>query len=96
MISGKKIPLGDREFTVPPANFGTLLAFDEMKKTYQPGDTEYTLGMIDFIHSTIKRNHPDVTREFMLEHLDPRTMKEAFDAIAESAGMTSGEAQAGN
>lgn len=105
MIKGEKIELGGGEFTLPPMplaivdteEFGTLMAGCENPVA----DKIYRESLTFVLHESLKRNYPEITREFVGVNLDMRNIREIPAALlranglsAASEGDSQGEAQA--
>lgn len=97
MIDGKKITLGGREFTVPPAPFVAMRKYKPVFSGEQAPDFEM---MGDIVYMALKRNYPELDQaEFEAQCLDVANMRAAFDAVMNTSGMEArepGEAQPGN
>lgn len=98
MIDGPKLILGDREFTVPPANLKAIRAHNTARTKADATAQDKIDANVAFILTTLQRNHPDLTEDFLLEHIDARNQIDVMQAIQEAAGYTKaepGEASAG-
>jgi hypothetical protein len=93
MIEGITITFGEREFTVPPANMKTVKAWLKANTEIAPNTLEYFEAVTDFVFNTLRRNYPDLERDFVDEHLDGRNRNVVLKAIADSAGLVPGEAK---
>lgn len=94
MIDGPKLTLGDREFIVPPANLKAIRAHTASRENAEATAQQKIDANVAFMLTTLQRNYPDLTEEFLLEHLDARNQLEVMARIQESAGYTK-EAPAG-
>jgi hypothetical protein len=86
MISGPKLTIGDREFTVAPATLG---AIKRQMKGYQDnpvGSGERIDVSLNFILETLQRNHPDVDMAFLEQWVDARNSAEIMKTIGAAAG----------
>jgi hypothetical protein len=94
MIDGPKLTLGDREFIVPPANLKAIKAHSAVRKNPDATPEEKIDANIAFILTTLQRNYPDLTEDFLLEHVDARNQMAVMAKVLESAGYVK-EAAAG-
>lgn len=94
MIDGPKLVLGDCEFTVPPANLKAIRAHSAARDNADATTQQKIDANVAFILTTLQRNYPDLTEDFLLEHLDARNQLEVMARIQEAAGFTK-EAPAG-
>lgn len=88
LVPGIEIQLGGRTLTLAPLNFAAL-------ETLMPQITGWTGGVDDASRSTVvdcvlaslKRNYPDITREFVLEYLDVANMLDIMAAVMDVGGL---------
>jgi hypothetical protein len=95
MIDGPKITIGDREFVVPPANLKAIRAFTSVRENADATSTDRQNANIAFILNTLRRNYPDLTEDFILEHVDTRNQVAVMTKIQESAGFVKQEPVSG-
>jgi hypothetical protein len=98
MIDGPKLTLGGQEFTVPPANLKAIRAHTEARTKADATAQDKIDANVAFILTTLRRNYPDLTEDFVLEHVDARNQIDVMQKIQQAAGYTKvepGEAQAG-
>lgn len=91
MIDGPKITIGDREFVVPPANLKAIRARLASREKADATAQEKIDANVAFMLTTLRRNYPDLTEDFLLEHLDTRNQMQIMAAIQEAAGFTKAE-----
>lgn len=98
MIDGPKLVLGGQEFIVPPANLKTIRAHTAARTKADSTAQERIDANVAFILTTLQRNYPDLTEDFVLTHVDARNQTDVMRIISEAAGYTKaepGEAPAG-
>lgn len=98
MIDGPKLTLGDREFIVPPANLKAIRAHMASRSNADATAEDKINANVAFILTTLQRNYPDLTEDFLLDHLDTRNQLDVMAKIQDAAGFTkadpSGEQEA--
>jgi hypothetical protein len=90
MIDGPKLTLGGREFVVPPANLKAIRAH-MASRSADSSPQEKIDANVTFILTTLQRNYPDLTEDFLLDHLDTRNQLAVMAKIQEAAGFTKAE-----
>lgn len=98
MISGPKITIGEKEFTVAPATLGAIKRQLQGYRDNEQGSPERIGVSLQFILETLQRNHPDLDMAFLEEWVDVRNSPEIMRVISTAAGYeekvdASGEAQ---
>jgi hypothetical protein len=91
MIDGPKLTLGDREFIVPPANLKAIRAHMASRANTEATSQEKIDANVAFILTTLQRNYPELTEDFLLDHLDARNQLDVMAKIQEAAGFTKAE-----
>jgi hypothetical protein len=98
MIDGPKLSLGGRDFIVPPANLKAIRAHMTSRTNAAATAEDKINANVAFILTTLQRNYPELTEDFLLDHLDARNQLDVMAKIQEAAGFTkaepSGETQA--
>lgn len=90
------VEIGGRTLTIAPANLKAIKQWMRASKTVNVGTVEYLDEVSEFILSTLKIKHPDVTMEWLDEHLSegnvPRLVAKIYAAgrIASQQGETEG------
>lgn len=88
MIPGIEINFGDESRVVPPLNLATLERMQKRLLEFKGGiDPDSVATVIDAAHSALKRNYPDVTREWVAENIDVGNMSDVMSAVMDVAGM---------
>ncbi|MEW6563318.1 MAG: hypothetical protein AB1400_08835 [Pseudomonadota bacterium] len=102
IIDGVSIRMGGKEWVVPPLTFRALrnLRHDIQALAESsgalPGD-EAMDGIIEIVHTAMKRNYPELTRDEIEDMLDIANMQHVIAAIMGASGLVAqGEAKAGN
>jgi hypothetical protein len=98
MISGPKITIGDRTFTVAPATLGSIKRQMQGYKEHEVGSPDRIDVSLNFILETLQRNHPDLDIAFLEQWVDVRNSPEIMRVISSAAGYVEasdepGEAQ---
>lgn len=98
MTEGREVTIGGQTFTAAPLNFRALEEYgpfieDQLSKG---GITMKDLPTIrKILTASLRRNHPDIGDDFLLDHLDMRNVQEIMLAILEASGARpAGEAKA--
>lgn len=86
MIAGPKLTLGDREFTVAPANLGSIKRQMKGYEAHAAGTAERMDVSMQFVLEVLQRNHPDVDMVFLETWLDTRNMPGVMATISTAAG----------
>lgn len=100
MIPGKEVTLNGVVYTVAP------LAFRQLREL-QPkieglGDIRTGMSIeklddvIDIVHAALSRNHPEITRDAVLDMVDMGNMPAIMAAVTGVSGLVQGEATAGS
>lgn len=86
MIAGPKLTLGDREFTIAPANLGSVKRQMKGYEEHAPGTVARMDVSMQFVLDVLQRNHPDVDMAFLETWLDTRNMPAVMAVISTAAG----------
>lgn len=96
VIPGIPIALNGQDFIIPPLNLGSLEVMQERLQKYRGAfDAESIKTVLDAAHAALKRNYPDMTREFIGEHIDLANMHDIMAAIMDAGGLRRKEIEAG-
>lgn len=107
-IKGIAINLSGETMIVPPLSLGALEQLQEriMKFSGDIGDRDQVATVIDAVHSALRRNYPEVTRDAVADMIGLENMNEVFEAVMDVSGLkrraleseatTVGEAVPGN
>jgi len=100
-IPGATLRLGGRELTLAPTPLGCMDVAGIVMQGVKDGNwADYTKALITVIHAGLRRNHPDITPEFVGDNIDFANYKEVLDAFmlankfTKTEGQPSGEASA--
>jgi hypothetical protein len=91
MIEGPKLTLGGRDFIVPPANLKAIRAHSASRNNADATAQDKIDANVAFILTTLQRNYPDLTEDFLLDHLDARNQLDVMAKIQEAAGFVKAE-----
>lgn len=84
MIDGKTITLGGQTLTLAPTPFVRMVALQSQLATLANGMSEAgAQALIDGLWHGLRRNHPDLSREFVEDNLDATNMPAISAAFAE-------------
>jgi hypothetical protein len=88
MIQGIKMKLGGAVYVVPPLSLGAIELMQERLSSFQAGaNLEAVSTVIDALHSSLRRNYPDITREQVSEMVDLGSMLEVMEAVMDVSGL---------
>jgi len=87
MIAGVPLTLGGAEYVAAPASMRTVRAWMTCQKATEVGSVERFDGMLAFILGSLQRNYPDLTIDFVLDHVDSQTLPEVMRAVQGVSGL---------
>jgi len=100
-IPGATLRLGAKDFTLAPTPLGCMdVAEIVMKGVKESGWAEYNKALQTVIYAGLKRNHPDITPEFVADNIDFANYQDVLNAFMvankfiKSEVQSSGEASA--
>lgn len=97
MIPGIPKTIGGTEYIVPPVSLGTLEVYGDAIHEFEKG----TLGLAGFkvvtdvVFAALKRNYPDITREFIKDNIGLEDAGDYFTAVMDVSGMKRKALEAG-
>lgn len=84
MIDGKTITLGGQTYTLAPTPFVRMVALQSRLATLSSGMSEEgAQALIDGLWHGLRRNHPELERQFVEDNLDATNMTVISNAFAE-------------
>lgn len=85
---GNTLTIANQDWIFAPAPLGAL----EKYQDYLSAETIPFNVIIDLAHISLKRNYPDITREYVADELiDVANMEEAIALIIKTSGLNHGE-----
>jgi len=94
LLSGVKVQMGGRDFTLPPLTLGALkkigdkiYILSEMSSIPTPDQID---AMAQIILSSVNRNYPEVKQDELIELLDLGNLKSVFEAVLGASGIVRG------
>lgn len=85
---GVKIDFGGEEYVCPPLSLGSLEVLqDQLEKFTGGADSESVKTVIDATFAAMKRNYPQITREFIAETVDLGNMQDVMLAVMDISGL---------
>jgi hypothetical protein len=97
---GRPVELGGQVLIVPAMNAGTFEDFEDRIAALQAGTEPKPIGLVvDLLHRCLRRNYPEIEREFVREVVDVDNWAELFAVIMGESGYrqwVDAEAAAGN
>lgn len=92
-LDGVAVTLGGRVYTLPPCNLATLRrhakAIDQFSRLSAGdifGEAEVDV-VLNITFEALRRNYPDITPEFVAEHVAVDTMMFFFQAAMDASGL---------
>lgn len=84
---GQPLELGGRVYLVPAMNAGTVEDFEDRIAAIQEGREARPVGLVvDLLHRCLRRNYPDIERDFVREHVDLDNWGEIFAMVMGQSG----------
>lgn len=89
-VPGTVIELGGDRYVLPPLALG---AVEQMGDQFEAllggkGQPQQFGPVIDLIHSSLKRNYPEIGREVVASNLDLGNLESTFGALMKNSGLT--------
>lgn len=101
MVEGKEIKLGGKEFVLPPIPLSGLAKLGDRLQQIGTGMSEEAISsLVDGIFYALRRNYPDMSRDFVADNIDLMNANDVLNAFVEVNGFKraevtgSGEVQA--
>ena len=95
LLSGVKVTMGGREYTLPPLTLGSLKRIGNKINTLSKIDSvpneEQTDAIAQIVLASVNRNYPEITQDELLEMIDLGNLKEIFEAVLGLSGIKKGE-----
>jgi hypothetical protein len=93
-IKGIPLTLGGTVYTLPPATIATLEVMsphlDKVNAVFAQGGSLALSDMIfvaDFTAACLQRNYPEITREFVAQHVGLENVIEVMQMCLDTSGM---------
>lgn len=93
-VKGIPLTLGERVYTLPPASLATLEAMaprlDVVNQAFTGGGqiSLAELGFVaDFATACLRRNYPDVHRDFVAEHIGLENVVDVLQMCTDVSGL---------
>ncbi len=89
-IPGVEVVIGGQTFTAAPLNFKALRQYGQMIDEFGAGrktkmsDLPLLLGVIA---ASLRRNHPDMTDEFLDENVDTVNVRPLLEKVMQASGV---------
>ena len=91
MIEGTIVKMGEVEYTIAPLTFKQLRTLqpriDLISKMDGTPTPEQMDAVVDIIHASVTRNHPDVTKDQIDDVLDLGNVQLAMASVMGASGM---------
>ena len=91
MIEGTIVKMGEGEYTIAPLTFKQLRTLqpkiDLISKMDGTPTPEQMDAVVDIIHASVTRNHPDVTKDQIDDVLDLGNVQLAMASVMGASGM---------
>lgn len=88
MIPGIPIVLGGTEYIVPPLNLASLEMLQDKLGKFSGGvDADSVKTVLDATLAALRRNYPDMKRDFLAEHMDVANMSDVMKAVMDVGGL---------
>ena len=87
-FKGIPIVMDGEVYVVPPLSLGAMEQMQERLDDFEGGtDPKSIRTVIDATHEALKRNYPNIERDFIAENLDLGNMDEFMRAVMDVSGM---------
>lgn len=93
MVDGATIKLGEKEYVVPPLNFKALKKLQNHFGALahisggQLLTEEHIDSVLEVLLASLQRNYPEMTREFLEEHVDLANVEPLVMAVVNASGL---------
>lgn len=85
---GITVEMDGKTMVVPPLSLGAMEQMQARLEAFEGGtDPQSIRTVIDATHEAMKRNYPEITREFIAENLDLGNMEDFMRAVMDVSGM---------
>ena len=86
-VAGISFPFPDGPLVVPPLTLGALEQLQDRLASFKGGvDKESVATVIDAAHAALRRNYPDITREFVADQIDVGNFIDVFTCVMDVTG----------
>ena len=100
MIDGHPVKMGGKDYTVPALSFKQLRqlqpAIALIGNIGSVPTDEQMSAVVDIVHAALSRNYPELDKDGVEDQLDLSNIRPVLEAVMGAAGLTKGEAKAGN
>lgn len=87
-VKGIRLPLGGRDWVVPPLNLAALEQLQDRLARFSGGlDADSVALVLDATTAALRRNYPDITREQVADMLDVANMATVMEAVMDVSGL---------
>lgn len=84
---GQRLELGGRTYIVPAMNAGTIEDFEDRIAALEQGrEPRPAMLVVDLLHRCLRRNYPDIDRDFVRDHVDLDNWCEIFAMVMGQSG----------
>lgn len=95
LLSGVKVSMGGRDYTLPPLTLGSLKRIGNKINALSNIDSvpneEQTEAIASIVLASVNRNYPEITQDELLEMIDLGNLKEIFEAVLGVSGIKKSE-----
>jgi hypothetical protein len=95
LLSGVKVSMGGRDYTLPPLTLGSLKRIGNKINALSTIDSvpneEQTEAIASIVLASVNRNYPEITQDELLEMIDLGNLKEIFEAVLGVSGIKKSE-----
>lgn len=94
-IPGVPLSLNGDEYIVPPLPLGFLEVYgDQLGGDFSRLDSATVKLVVDAVHTALRRNYPEITRDFVRDALDVGNFADAMQAVMDVSGLKRRELEA--
>jgi len=87
-IQGIPVTISGVTYMVPPLNLASLKALETRLTTFKGGvDPESVDVVIECTYAALKRNYPEITKEWVADILDLGNMQDVMTAVMDVSGL---------
>lgn len=91
LLEGVPVQLGGVLYTLPPCSLATLKrhakGIDLMQKSHFDFSETSVDTIVNLVFEALRRNYPDITPEFVAEHLGLDAVMDTFQAAMDVSGL---------